>query len=57
MSRRRKQEPLKIEPGPVRDELMVRLINGATKTGPEKDRKKDENRKRARRKVKEDEES
>jgi len=49
--RRKKEEPLVVEPGPVRDELMVRLINGVTKAGVEPDQKKVENKRRARRSV------
>lgn len=40
----------------IRDELMLRLINGATKGGVQKDRRKEEDKYRARRRVKPDEE-
>jgi hypothetical protein len=39
---------------PVRDELMVLLINGATKSGTHKDRKKEANCKACRGKVQSD---
>lgn len=44
---------MKVDPNKlkVRDPLMVRLINGATKGGPQRDRKKEANRRAARRKV------
>jgi len=35
----------------TRDHLMVKLINGATKANVQKDKKKEENKKRARKKV------
>lgn len=38
-----------------RDYLMVAVINGVTKAGVEKDRKKEENKKLARKKVSADE--
>jgi hypothetical protein len=37
-----------------RDYLMVKIINGVTKAGVHKDKKKEENKKRARKKVTED---
>ncbi len=43
----------KIDPNKIktRDRLMVALINGATKSSVQKDQKKEENKKRARKKV------
>jgi hypothetical protein len=41
----------------VRDPLILALINGATKAGVQKDRKKEASRKRARKKVTADEEA
>lgn len=55
MSRRKKLPSMTIKPGPVRDELMVELINGATKAAVHKDRKKEADRKAARKKVEEEE--
>jgi hypothetical protein len=44
---------MKIDPNKVktRDPLMVAIINGATKSGTHKDRRKEANRKRCRQKV------
>lgn len=40
-----KTKPLKLDTNPkTRDWLMVRVINGATKAGVEKDRRKEESR-------------
>jgi hypothetical protein len=50
-----KKETIKIKPGPARDELMVRLINGATKSSVTKDKKKEASRSKARKKLEESE--
>jgi len=47
----RKSNDMTIVPGPVRDFLVVALINGATKSGIQKDQKKERNRKACRGKV------
>ncbi len=51
----KKQKPMKIKTGPVRDELMVKLITGSTKAAVHKDQKKEASRKVARKKVESDE--
>lgn len=53
MAAKKKQNNTLTIPGyiPVRDELMVALINGATKSGTHTDRKKEASRKACRGKV------
>lgn len=48
--------PDTIDPNEIksRDELMVQLINGATKSGVEKDKKREEDKKRCRKKYDKD---
>lgn len=60
MARRRKRkrelvDTIGREDLSIRDELMLRLINGATKAGIEKDRKKEQEKYQARKKVRSDE--
>lgn len=48
----RNANDMTVTPGPVRDYLLVALINGATKGGIHKDKKKERSRKACRGKVK-----
>lgn len=53
----KREKPKKIDPNQVkvRDHLMVRLIQGATKGGAHKDRKKETSRKECRKKIRPEE--
>lgn len=56
MAKRKKKDRSQIDPNTlrIRDELLKRLICGATKAGVEKDHRKEENKKRCRKKVREE---
>lgn len=47
----RKPPPMRLPRPKVRDDLLVDLINGATKAGVETDRKKEESKRKCRKKV------